>query len=296
MTFYSIILTLRNDNMKLDYQKELIPVLYGESAVKILNQTISPPNSLCFGMHWHERMELLLIYSGSLALRTGDREFRAEESRLVIIPPGRPHMGTAGQKGVRYRTVMFDVAAFYNSANASEKYLKPIVSQSADFIPVTADGEIVELCDSLIKEQLSGDSAASLIVIGKIYELLGLLYRRCFCKPSLLLPDSKFKNVLDFIGDNFCNDISSAELSRRFGYDEAYFCRRFKSVTGLTPMNYIQILRLETAKEKIKSGGLKILEISALCGFSDASYFARCFKKRYGMTPAEYAAKNNTTG
>ena len=59
-------------------------------------------------------------------------------------------------------------------------------------------------------------------------------------------------------------------------------------------MNYIQILRLETAKEKIKSGNFKISEISALCGFSDVSYFARCFKKRYGMTPTEYSAKNNT--
>ena len=58
-------------------------------------------------------------------------------------------------------------------------------------------------------------------------------------------------------------------------------------------MNYIQILRLETAKEKIKSGNFKISEISALCGFKDASYFTRCFKKRYGMTPTEYAKVKN---
>ena len=55
-------------------------------------------------------------------------------------------------------------------------------------------------------------------------------------------------------------------------------------------MNYIQILRLEAAKANIKESGLKISEISAHCGFKDASYFSRCFKKRYGMTPVEYAA------
>ena len=278
--------------MKLDYQKELVPVLYGDSAVKILDETIIAPNCLCFGTHWHERMELLLIYSGNLSLRIGDREFNAEKNCLVIIPPERAHMGTAGQHGVRYRTIMFDVSSFYNSTNASKKHLEPIVNQIADFIPVTNDREIVDLCDSLIKEQLSADMVSSLIVIGKTYELLGLLYRRCICEPTLSAPDSKFKNVLDYILDNYCNEISSAELSRLFGYDEAYFCRRFKSVTGLTPMNYIQILRLEAAKEKIKLGGIKISEISALCGFSDSSYFARRFKKLYGMTPAEYAAKN----
>lgn len=275
--------------MKLDYQKELVPVLYGDSAVKILDETNMPANRVCFGMHWHERMELLLIYSGSLLLHIGGRELNAKENSLAIIPPERAHRGVSGNDGVRYRTVMFDVSVFYNSTSATDKFLKPIVKQSTDFTPVTDDAETVALCDSLIKEQLSECAASPLIVIGKIYELLGFLYQRCLCEPALSTPDSKFKNVLDYIGNNYCENISSAELSRRFGYDEAYFCRRFKLVTGLTPMNYIQILRLEDAKSKIAEGSLKISEISALCGFKDASYFTRCFKKRYGMTPAHYA-------
>ena len=275
--------------MKLDYQKELIPVLYGDSAVRILEETNTPANRVCFGMHWHERMELLLIYSGSLKLHIGSKELTAEQNSLVIIPPERAHMGISGNDGVRYRTVMFDLSFFHNRAGATEKYLKPILKQGANFTPVTYDSEIVAHCNSLIKEQLSGNAASALIVIGKIYELLGFLYQRCLCEPALSTPDSKFKNVLDYIGNNYCENISSAELSRRFGYDEAYFCRRFKLVTGLTPMNYIQILRLEDAKSKITEGSLKISEISALCGFKDASYFTRCFKKRYGMTPAHYA-------
>ena len=282
--------------MKLDFQKELVPVLYGDSAVKILNETVRPANKLCFGMHWHERMEILLIYAGSLSLHIGDREFTAKENNLVIIPPERAHMGISGNEGVRYRTVMFDVSAFYNSAGATDKFLKPIVSQTTDFTPVTDNTEIVALCDSLISEHTSGNMASPLIVIGKVYELLGFLYRCCLCEPALSTPDSRFKNVIDYINDNFYNDISSSELSQRFGYVEAYFCRRFKSVTGLTPMNYIQILRLESAKIKIKSEELKLSEISALCGFKDANYFTRCFKKRYGMTPARYAkVKTNKT-
>lgn len=267
--------------------------MYGDSAVKIHKETNAAENKLCFITHWHERMELLLIYSGSLHLHIGDKEFTAKENSLVIIPPEKAHMGISGNEGVRYRTVMFDVSAFYNLSNATDKYLKPIVNQITNFSTVTYDAQIVELCNSLIKEQLSQSVASPLIVIGKIYELLGFLYRRCLCEPTLSLPDGKFKNVIDYINDNYCNDISSAELSRHFGYDEAYFCRRFKSVTGLTPMNYIQILRLESAKKKIRSRQLKISEISAACGFKDASYFTRCFKKRYGITPARYAQAKN---
>ena len=280
--------------MKLDFQKELTPVLYGDSAVKILNEIDAPANSQCFCMHWHERMELLLVYSGCLLLTIGDREFTAIQNQLVIIPPERAHRGIAGEDGVRYRTVMFDVSAFYNASNASEKYLKPLVKQSIDFLPVTGNREIFALCDSLIGEQASGDSAASLMVIGKIYELLGLFFRHCLCAPSLSMPDRKLKHVLDYISDHFCEDISSAVLSRLFGYDEAYFCRRFKAATGLTPMHYIQILRLEAAKERIETGDLKVSEIAALCGFADAGYFSRRFKKQYGVTPTDYAKQLQT--
>ena len=87
--------------MKLDYQKELTPVLYGDSAVKIHKETNAAENKLCFITHWHERMELLLIYSGSLHLHIGDKEFTAKENSLVIIPPEKAHMGTSGNEGAR---------------------------------------------------------------------------------------------------------------------------------------------------------------------------------------------------
>lgn len=274
--------------MKLDYQKELTPVLYGDSAVKIYKETNMPANKLCFSMHWHERMELLLIRSGSLCLHIGDKKFTAKENSIIIVPPEKSHMGISGNDGVQYSTVMFDISVFYNSTSITDKFLKPILNQSIDFIPITDNVEIIALCDSLIKEHFSEKEGSSLVVIGKIYELFGFLYRHCLCEPTLTVPNSKFKNVINYICENYCDDITSAGLSRYFGYDEAYFCRQFKSITGITPMNYVQIIRLENAKKMIKASNLKISEISTLCGFKDASYFTRCFKKRYGITPAEY--------
>lgn len=278
--------------MPLNYQKELTPVLYGDSAVKILDETIMPANRICFGTHWHERMELLLVLSGTLTVHIGGTEYYAEENRIVIIPPGRPHTGASGKDGVRYRTVMFDVTAFYNSAVATEKYLKPIVNQQTDFIPVTDNKAIVGLLHSIINEQVSRDAVFSLVVIGKIYELLGLLYRYCLSDNSYgAVYDGRFNNVIDYIEEHFCEVLSTYDLSRMFGYSEAYFCRRFKSVTGITPVIYIQILRLEKAQQMMQKTDLKISEISSACGFSDISYFSRCFKKQFGITPSEAKRK-----
>ena len=60
--------------MRLDRNKELTPVLYGKSAVKILRPVIFPENMLCFNMHWHERMELLYVVSGKIKLRLNNTE------------------------------------------------------------------------------------------------------------------------------------------------------------------------------------------------------------------------------
>ena len=278
--------------MPLDFQKELTPVLYGDSAVKILNHSPMPAGTLAFATHWHERMELLLIRSGSLLVTLGDRELEAPAGTLVICPPTRPHRGVAGKNGVHYLTIMFDIAAFFNASHASTKYLIPLFQRQTDFLPVTSHPEILRLAESIASEELEGDSFSPLLVVGKIYELIGLCYRHCPEKTkSAVEPGGAFTEVIAYAGEHFKEDLSSGELSRFFGYDEAYFCRRFKAITGLPPTLYIRILRLEYARKEIKKEKRTLSEIALECGFSDYSYFSRCFKRHFGLSPSEYAQK-----
>ena len=276
--------------MRLDGQKELTPVLYGDSAVKIHNSIFRTPFELCFTTHWHERMEVLVLLSGGLDIYLGDIKEYAPAGSVAVFMPGQPHRGFAGHDGVSYQTIMFDVQAFYNSANAAAKYLVPIAEQRISFSAVSSRPEVFAAAKAIADEQLAGESASSLMVVGEIYRLLGLLYRYCLSDGNIhALSDERFRNVTEYIEKHFREDISSKELSRRFGYDEAYFCRRFKAITGLTPMIYIQILRLEFAKKTLRAEkNIKISELATRCGFSDPGYFARCFKKHYGMSPSEY--------
>ena len=274
--------------MKLDRNKELTPVLYGESGVKILGDS-DFAEGLCFCLHWHERMEMLYVTRGELSVQVGNLNVTAPAESVVIIPPGRVHEGFAGKNGAKYFTVMFDIPPFFNRQPASEKYLKPLFLQQTDFLPLTSRPEIVGAVRSVIKEQLSGDRCASLAVTGGIYSLIALLYRYALSDTAPAYSGGNFREVTEYIGEHYRENISSASLSRRFGYDEAYFCRRFKSVTGLPPMTYIQMLRLEASRDAIRDGEKRISAVASMCGFSDAAYFSRCFKKRYGMTPTEYA-------
>lgn len=276
--------------MKLDFQKEITPVVYGDSSVKLLFFEKRMSGGTCFSTHWHDRMELLLITEGEILVELGERLATAKAKSLVIIPPGQPHFAKTVAGGVIYRVLMFELGNFLNGTPAAAKYLEPLINQKAAFVPVTDNPEIIKAAEALIVESESVSEGADIIIVGKVYELIGLLYRYCLTqKNSAAISDSRFQDVLDYVNQNFCEDISTAHLARRFGYDEAYFCRRFKAVTGLNPTLYIRILRLEQAQELIKEKKYSLSEIAERCGFMDAGYFARCFKKHFGITPSKFA-------
>jgi len=126
------------------------------------------------------------------------------------------------------------------------------------------------------------------MVLGYVYNLMGLLYEHCVTIENTTTNiEEKFGKVINYINKHFAEDISSSFLSSKFGYEEAYFCRKFKKNTGITVMKYIQVLRLEESKKLITKSDFSIKDIALTCGFSDVAYFTNCFKKLYQMTPTQ---------
>lgn len=272
----------------LDAYKELTPVIYGETAIKYLFCK-REPDSLCFHMHWHERMELLRIVSGRLELRLGSEHFSVLPGQVVIIGPRRMHYGLAGEAGVAYHTIMFDIKKFYNDTLAADKYLVPICENITNFQAVSTNQQVVEMVDKSVNLLTAEKGENPLLAIGTVYEILGLLYQYCRSNTNVIHnADNKFKPVLEYINNNFSEKISAKDICTRFGYNETYFCRRFKSITGITVMNYIQILRMEKAQKLLRDSDEDVGNIAWQCGFSDVSYFSNCFKRRFGITPTDF--------
>ena len=67
-----------------------------------------------------------------------------------------------------------------------------------------------------------------------------------------------------------------------------HFLRVFKSVTGITPLEYRNNIRIDHAKELLKSGIYSVSEISESLGYSSLAYFSTTFKKVTGISPSEY--------
>ena len=281
--------------MNLTDHKEITPVRYNSSGVKIQDYTL-PQHSLCFPIHWHERLELALIQSGQMHVLLGEDTVTLNTGDLLIVNAGQLHSGFAGEQGVCYTTIMFEPTILQNNSQASANLISPIIRHTVSFYNQTNHPEIIRAVHQLIEYAALQNLSAPLLVQGKTYELLGLMYHFCM-QPLSTEPieDDRFRAVLAYVNEHYCSQLTTCVLSEKFGYEESYFCRRFKSITGMTFTHYVLLLRLEKAQKLLCSRQIRTRDLAASCGFSDVGYFCRCFKKHFGVSSMEYQKQHKNT-
>ena len=97
------------------------------------------------------------------------------------------------------------------------------------------------------------------------------------------------RQIDEYINKNYAARINTQTLSQRFGFVPSYISKLFKQYKGISPSKHLTNIRIEKAKELIRSGmDINIENIASAIGFSDPSYFSRLFRKMTGMLPTEY--------
>ncbi len=105
--------------------------------------------------------------------------------------------------------------------------------------------------------------------------------------------NERIKPAIDYIHNEYTNDnITISTLAELCGMSEVSFRNIFTNAMGITPLKYINNLKIANAKELLLSKSCTISKVAELSGFHNESYFSREFKKHTGMSPIEY--KNMT--
>jgi two-component system response regulator YesN len=94
--------------------------------------------------------------------------------------------------------------------------------------------------------------------------------------------------VMDYIKCNFSEEISLTTAASQLHVNKNYLCDHFKQQTGINFSDYLTTVRLEKAKEILKTCHLSVSGAGEQVGYPNPSYFVQLFKKHLGMTPLEY--------
>ncbi|MBO5617711.1 MAG: helix-turn-helix domain-containing protein, partial [Pseudobutyrivibrio sp.] len=100
---------------------------------------------------------------------------------------------------------------------------------------------------------------------------------------------SAINKAKQYIDENYMKELTLDDVSRVVNISSYYFSKVFKEETGENFIDYLTKLRIEAAKNLLKTTNKSMKEIALEVGYSDPNYFSRNFKKYTGKTPTDYA-------
>jgi len=107
-------------------------------------------------------------------------------------------------------------------------------------------------------------------------------------RSSSVVYDKIINNAMAYIHKHFTeSELCIADLASMSALSESHFRKKFKRITGISPLQYINDLRCSYAVELLESNFYKIYEVAEMSGFNDSKYFSTVIKKRTGKSPME---------
>ena len=117
--------------------------------------------------------------------------------------------------------------------------------------------------------------------------------RQLFHAPETLpASHQEVRGALAYIEEHFIEKINFAELAAQSYLSSSHFRTVFKGVTGLSPVDYLNKLRIIKSLQYLQAGNLPISDVAASVGINDSNYFSRLFKTIVGYPPKHFKARN----
>ena len=93
---------------------------------------------------------------------------------------------------------------------------------------------------------------------------------------------------MEIVEKRYQEDISLQSIAEEVYLSPSYLSYLFKKEVGVSLIKYITMIRLDKAKELLRSGNMRISDIAAKVGYQNYSYFNIAFKNNVGESPAQY--------
>lgn len=133
-------------------------------------------------------------------------------------------------------------------------------------------------------------------LIGHLYLFFDYLLRSCQStklKQGGKMSDYYIKEALNFIEQNFQNDITVEDIASVCGINRSYFGKIFHHSIGKSPQEFLISYRMVKATELLKLTSLSIADIGKAVGYENPLHFSRAFKTVYGVSPRDWRNQHN---
>lgn len=242
--------------------------------------------------HFHSELEFLYVTSGKIKLLYNDIETVAKKGEIIFINSKTPHSTEFLENGTSHILIQFKAPSVLES---ELKYLVEMLKAEtvSGFVFEKKDPDyrqVSKIIMGMTENSEAHSMSTSYYIMSEIYYLLSILHKRGFLLDSSSLDMGLVNKILPslkFIAENFAEQISLNDMAESINLNKDYFCRLFKKATGVTPVEYLNFVRISKA-EKLFKTDMTLSEIAYSTGFSSIAYFNKTFNKYKNCSPSKY--------
>lgn len=215
-------------------------------------------------------------YEGKTVYTVDGKDFLSDLNHMVILPKGCVYEWQCTEAG-HYSIIEFECDLSYHepltfNVKNSEQILKMFKELECkwNFKKAMMDIEIIRDTYSIIIALLQSDN-------------------------EKYIPSDKYQKLLpaiEYVSQNYNMNITNDTLASLAGVSTVYFRKLFAAVMGVSPIAYAHRLRIEKAKEMLKSDYGTLTDLAQTLGYSSLYDFSRDFKKHTGVPPSKYEPDN----
>lgn len=281
--------------------------------------------------HWHESIEIIYIYEGSLLSIVGDKQDKLLSNDFCIVDRNVVH-ATYTSENIKYLLIQIPYVFLKQYVPDMDRTRIPYVcsnaqNQIAHQVEMSALlNKLYLLCqkysDAEIhvyehrninrnNSQSTNNTEAprpqkgyKLTYYSLLFPFLDILFRNY----STLISEEEAINsqkymerlacIADYVDEHYKEPITLQQGAGLLALNPEYFSRFFKKYMGVTFMDYVYAIRLKAAAHEILNTGLTIQTIMENNGFTNPKHFNKIFFEKYGVTASVFRKnqrKDNAT-
>jgi len=220
------------------------------------------------------RWAVVIKFEGETIYTSNGKQFLSDLSHLVILPKGCSYDWQCTKSG-RFSIIEFDSPATYT---------EPI------YFPVKNGEKILKMFHELEYKRNLKKPTMEIESIKDTYSIILTLIQSAL-EPYLSTDkQQKIAPAVEYISQNYNKTITNDALAALSGMSTVYFRKLFTGVMGVSPIAYVHRLRIEKAKEMLKTDYGTLSDVAQSLGYPNLYDFSRNFKKHTGVSPSRYTA------
>lgn len=215
---------------------------------------------------------MILKYEGETVYDQGKKQYLSDINNIVILPKSSSYEWCCKKAG-HYSVIEF----------ACDAECDTLFS-----IPVKNGEKILKIFKMLEHKRLSGDPLCEMECIRDVYSIILTLFSH---SEKAYVPHSQVEKLapaMDYISSHYAAKIKNDDLAKLTGLSTVYFRKLFTEVYGISPIRYINEIRMKKAREMLRSDYGSITDIAVSLGYQSIYDFSRDFKKHTGVSPSKY--------